>query len=169
MKLLHISFALLLIFSLPARAQDDKGKPRRFSPQEFIQRQEAFIVKEVGLSTYEAANFFPLYHNMGKEKFELNRKIRIQMRKARTPGLTEKEYAGILEEMDKLQVEKVKLEADYHQKFRKVLPTDKVLRVIDADIKFDRMILKEMVRHRPNPMNMRNGPERNLKGWCPAK
>ena len=109
MKLLHISFALLLIFSLPARAQDDKGKPRRFSPQEFIQRQEAFIVKEAGLSTYEAANFFPLYHNMGKEKFELNRKIRIQMRKARTPGLTEKEYAGILEEMDKLQVEKVKL------------------------------------------------------------
>ncbi len=35
MKLLHISFALLLIFSLPVRAQDDKGKPRRFSPQEF--------------------------------------------------------------------------------------------------------------------------------------
>lgn len=152
MKLPHVLIIALFAFSFQAHAQDNwKRTPPRFSPQEFTQRQEAFIIKESGLSTYEAANFFPLYRSMGKDLFELNRNIRKQMKRSRTPGLTEKEYAEILDTIDRLHVKKAELTRDYHQKFRKVLPTEKVLRVINADAKFDRQMLKEMMHHRFHP------------------
>jgi len=154
MKKLYLAIILLLAFCVQSSAQKERKQRPHFSPQEFTQKQEAFIIREAKLSPFESANFFPLYHKLGKEKFEINRKIWHLMGRAKNTGLKEKEYAEILEAADKLQIEKAKLESSYHQKFRKVLSTEKVLRVIDADIKFDRHVLKEMTRQQPKPMNM---------------
>ncbi len=166
MKRIPVFIFLLLAFCLQAAAQNNKGHQPRFSPQEFTQKKEAFIIREAKLLPHEAANFFPLYHKMGKDKFEISGKIWKLMQRARTSGLKEKEYASILAEIDKLQLEKVKLENSYHQKFCKVLSTEKVLRVIAADMKFERHILKEMVHRHPKPMSMNSDSLRIFKGEC---
>lgn len=158
MKTLYLFLALLPAFAAQARAQRGEERPPRFSPQEFTKRQVAFIIKDAGLSPCEAACFFPLYHSMGKEKFELDRRIMKLMEQGKASGLRESRYADILAEADKLQVEKAKLEAGYHQKFRKVLPAKKVLLVIDADMKFNRQVLREMM-HRRTRLPAR-GPKR---------
>ena len=126
-------------------ADELQDRPR-FSPQEFMQKREEFIIKKAGLSPGEAASFFPLYRQLEKEKMKIDRKIGGFIHKSREQGTDEKEAQRIISEIDKLQLQKVKLENSYHQKYRKVISAQKILRVFRADWLFSRHVLKQMSR-----------------------
>jgi hypothetical protein len=134
---------ILFLFIGEVSAQGPNGKPR-FSPEEFRQKQEEFIIREALLSPAEAARFFPVYHELGKKKFEIDRKIRIAVRRSFKSELSEGEAQKVLSQIDKLQVQKVRLEQTYHEKFRRMLSAQKTLRIMAADAKFDRMLLRNL-------------------------
>lgn len=146
MKRISILFTLALLVVIPAMAEDPQpeGQQRRFSPQEFMKKQEGFIIREAGLSSAEAAKFFPVFHELGKKNFDIDRQIKQQARRGSDPSLSEKEAVKVLAEIDRLQLAKAKLNSTYHQKFRKILSAKKTLKVIEADAKFGRVILKQM-------------------------
>ena len=142
-------FSLLL--STVCFADEFRDRPR-FSPQEFMQKREGFIIKKAGLTPGEAARFFPLYRRLEKEKMKIDRKIGGLVHKSRGQGVDERAAQNIIREIDKLQLQKVKLENDYHQKYRKVISAQKILRVFHADWLFSRHVLRQMAhRNAPRP------------------
>lgn len=147
-----LSIAIIIALVVPAIAFAEEPQERRkFSPQEFVQKREEFISREAGLTAAEGSAIFPLMRKMEKERMEIDRKVGSLMHRGSQPGISEKEAQSILEQIDKLTLEKTKLENAYHQKYRKAIPAGKVLRVYQADWKFSRQVLKHMSRQRPGP------------------
>lgn len=149
-------FCLLCTLSVAGHAETEDTS-QRFSPQEFMKRQEAFIVREARLSPTEAAAFFPLM----REKEAKDRAIRTQMdaiiKKSHNDDLSDKECREILDKMADLDLQKAKLENVYRLKYRKVLNPKKILRVLDANGRFDREMLKHMLnRQWKRPHNQNN-------------
>ena len=54
----------------------------RFSPEEYQQRERAFITKKADLTQTEASAFFPLFHQMKDRQRKLSFKNGKMMRKA---------------------------------------------------------------------------------------
>lgn len=150
MKKLSIAIIIALIVPVIGFAEEPQDR-RKFSPQEFVQKREEFIASNAGLTATEASAIFPLMRKMEKERMEIDRKIGKLMHRGSQPGISDKEAQSILEQIDKLKLEKTKLENSYHQKYRKAIPASKVLRVYQADWKFSRQVLRHMSRQHPGP------------------
>jgi len=145
MKRFRLTILFSVLLTAVCFADEFQDRPR-FSPQEFMQKREEFIIKKAGLSPTEAAGFFPLYRQLEKEKMKIDRKVGGLVHKSHEQGTDEKEAQEIISEIDKLQLQKVKLENSYHQKYRKVISAQKILRVFQADWLFSRHVLKQMSR-----------------------
>lgn len=136
MRKLCIFTIALALFASVATAQD---KPERFSPEKFRAELESFVVREACLSPKEAAAFFPLYDEMGKQQ----RAVFSSMRRLdHAPACTEDECRKLIKERDKLEIELKKIQQTYHNKFLSVLSAQKVVRVLKAEDDFHRRMLR---------------------------
>ncbi len=129
---------------------DEQQDRRKFSPQEFVQKRNEFIANKAGLTAKEASALFPIYQDIEKRKFNYDRQIGKLMHDGQNPNISEKEAQRILAEIDKLQLEKAKLDNTFHQKGRKVVSAQKILRVMHADWEFSRHVLREMSKNKPD-------------------
>lgn len=146
---LRLLSCLFLAASLlvPLQAASNVGPDaQRFSPAEFIKREEAFITRHAGLTAKEAAAFFPLLHEKEAKDREIRRQMDALVKRSHNPNISESECRQILNQMATLDLQKTKLENSYHAKYRKVLSAKKTLRVIDACHRFDRAVIKHMMR-----------------------
>lgn len=130
---------LLVSFSLTSWGQ---GR-RKFNPEQFERELHQFIVTEAGLTPGEAAAFFPLFDEMQQKQRMLFDKMRVYLH---TNTGDNKASLKAIQAMDNNDIEIKKLQKLYHQKFCKVLPPGKVLRVLKADEKFHRKVFKRMAR-----------------------
>lgn len=139
---------LLAVFvSVPTLADNAATfDAQRFSPAEFIKHEEAFITRHAGLTPKEAAAFFPLLHEKEAKDREMRKQMDALVRRSHNPNISESECRQILNQMAALDLQKTKLENSYHTKYRKVLSAKKTLRVIDACHRFDRAVIKHMMR-----------------------
>lgn len=147
------NFAFILIASLLLSATcfaDEFQDRRKFSPQEFMQKRDEFIANKAGLTPGEAAKLFPIYHQIDRQKFEIDRQLGKLMHDGKNPNLSEKEAQKILSEIDKLQIKKAKLDNEFHTKGRQVVTAHKILRVMHADWEFSRHVLHEMSKPNHN-------------------
>ena len=63
--------ALLSTVSANNRCQQQQ----RLSPEEFREKQKAYIIEKAGLTKDEAAKFFPIYFALQEKKKEMNDKV----------------------------------------------------------------------------------------------
>lgn len=147
MKRLLTSIILFTVVFCHISAQGNKT----FSPKEFLQQQEKFITDEAQISQNEATKFFPMFHEMNDQLRKKEKRVRDLMREVRTKQLTEAQCKSILQEVDSLALEKVKIENNYHKKFLTVLSVEKVLKVLEANRRFDRQLLKRMINREHQP------------------
>ena len=148
-----LTFIISLIAVITIAAQNKHS----FSPKEFVQRQERFIIKEAHLTPEEADKFFPLFHEMNNQLRKKEKEIRELMRKVQTKKLDENEYKHIYNELNNLAINKVKTEQAYYKKILHVISIEKALRVQEAKRRFDRQYLKRMVY---KGHNSRKGPQK---------
>lgn len=149
MKNFCISMLIILSASVCAFAESP-SEEWRFSPQKFMKDQEAFITRRAGLTTYEAAKFFPLFHELARKKMNIENSIKKLFWQSHNSNLSEVQAKKIMNEIDKLQLEKAKLDITYHNKYRKYLSNKKIMRVLEADGQFSHEILRKMSRPRDN-------------------
>ena len=151
MKHFVIIAVMAMLVSAAGYAQEQKDRCK-FSPQEFMHKRDEFIANKAGLTAKEATSLFPIYHEIERKKFDIDRKIGKLMHDGNRPNINEKEAQKILAEIDRLQLEKARLDNTFHQKGRKVAASSKILRVMHADWEFSRHVLKEMSKPKPeNP------------------
>ena len=149
MKKILFASLLMLFTTLTASAQQQGGKPH-FSPEEFQAKQRAYITEKAELSPEEADAFFPLFFELQKKKFELERNARKDFRKQRGEQMSEEECRAFVYNMADVKIEIAKLEREYTDKYLNVLTPCKVRSVQHAEGSFQRDLMKKMMEHRGN-------------------
>jgi len=115
---------------------------QRFSKEEFKQKRAAFLKQELDLTPSEAARFIPLSEELMEKKFELNRDAREKARAIRNrANVSDVEYEQVVDAWINSRVKEALLEKEYYQKFKRVLPMNKVRKYQEVDMKFMRTIM----------------------------
>lgn len=156
MKKTLITALFLFLGTIAATAQGRPTNRPHFSPEEFQAKQKAYITEKADLTTQEAEAFFPLFFELQKKKFELERNVRKDFKKERKEKMTEEECRNFVYKMADTKIEIAKLEREYTEKYLKVLPPCKLRRVQHAEGSFQRDLMKKMTEQRPK----RNGEQR---------
>ena len=140
----------MFFIAITASAQDNHRRRPHFSPEEFQAKQRAYITEKAELTTEEADAFFPLFFELQKKKFDLERNARKDFKKQRSEQMTEEECREFVYNIADIKIEVAKLEREYTDKYLEVLPACKVRKVQFAEGSFQRHLMKEMMEHRNN-------------------
>lgn len=122
-------------------SQNQSGQ---FSAQEYWKRKHEYLAEKAKLTNEEKDAFFPLYDELNHKKHELNRKVRQQNQAVQKSCNNEEECLKALDLIAETNIRIAKLEKEYLEKFKQVLPASKLLKVQNADDEFNSSILKEM-------------------------
>lgn len=111
----------------------------KFDPEQFQAELEQFITTEASLSPTESATFFPVYRELRKKQ----RNIFVLIKRYKHTNPTDnKAAAEAIRQQDKLEVEMKELLKSYHDKFMKLLPATTVFKILKAEDKFHRQLIK---------------------------
>ena len=111
-------------------------------------QQKAFFTERAGLTEDEANAFFPLYNELQQKKRELNRETRRIMRQEGGAATSEEQSLKAIDAIAETNIKIAELEKEYLQKFKKVLPASKILKVQNAEEQFNSQILKDIQQSR---------------------
>ncbi len=144
MKRLFLVLMVSFIGIIGAFAQD--GHRSKMSPEEFRQKQEAFITDKAELTQDEAAKFFPIYFELQDKKRALNDRAWSQIKRGKKEKMTEAEYEAIITNVLNARIASDKLEKAYFYRFKGILSCEKIFKVQGAEMRFHRELLKDFGR-----------------------
>ena len=139
-----------LLVGMPVLAQPPRGPHRPpmqmrgkgFDPGKIRLEHERYITEKAGLTPDEAQRFFPLFHELKQQHRDIRGKIRRAMERVENSRLTELDARRILSEVRRLRSQEAKLDMDAYVRFERILPPQKLLRVMRADHELRRDIFK---------------------------
>lgn len=140
MKKYHL-FLLWVFICLTAQAQKPKNQ---CSEEEFHAKKQAFMTEQAELTETEAAQFFPIYFELQALKKESNRKAWKQGKEGKNPDTTEEQYGNILQGFIEAEERNCELDKEYLKKYQTILSNKKIYKILQAEIKFNRHMLKIM-------------------------
>ena len=135
MRRLLFFTVLMLMIALGASAEEQQ----KFSPEKFQADLEQYITTEAGLTTEEAAKFFPLYREMQQKQ----RVVYNKMHELFKLPHDEASCKRAVQRRDQLEIELKQIAQTYHNKFLRVLPASKVIGTIIAEDKFHRRAFRK--------------------------
>lgn len=136
---------LLMMLSVSSQLVAQKGKGRPAS--EKIQAVKiAVFTEELQLTSKEAEKFWPLYNEYEDKVKKIDKETREISKDLETKSDSEIE-AGI-EKRFQLKEQRIDLEREYHERFKKLLPIQKVAKISMAQRKFKKRLVGEMRRQR---------------------
>ncbi len=126
-------------------------------------RKVAFLSEKMNLTVAESQAFWPLYN----EYIEKKDKLLVEL----YPKLSKEEIDNLMNLSDKEAAEKMDnyfdkqkqfhaLEKEYNQKFRKILPEHKVLRMYMAELLFRKELLENLRDSRLTKNNQASTPKK---------
>jgi hypothetical protein len=132
------------------------GCNQYISPDEFRQRQRAFITEKAELTKQETTEFFPVYFELQDKKKELHEQIaQLMHQQGRKENTTESQYQEIIEKVNGLRATQEELDRMYYEKFKKILSYKKIYMVQRAEMHFNRELLKVMNRENKESLEQR--------------
>ncbi len=108
----------------------------------------AFITQRLNLTPEEAQTFWPVYNELALKKDQLNKRrkeISFELRN-NWDNLSEQEKEELVDKFVSIKIEEATLEVDYHEKFKKVLDLEKVLKLYQSEMAFKNYLLNK-IRH----------------------
>ena len=147
--------ALFLYAGLSAEAQPNPGVDWKEKMQS---GKIAFLTMEIGLTPAEAQNFWPINNTINDEldkaMYETVRSY-MELEKALDGKKSDKEISKYLENyLDAMELQN-KIKSESVEKYRKILPDNKVAKIFVAEEKFRRQHIR-MLQHNPGRPNQAN-------------
>jgi hypothetical protein len=145
------SFSFLLFLSfwvspeLNAQGHDFEKRMERLNVEKI-----AFFTQKLQLTSEEAEKFWPVYNAFQKEKTE-NQKNKINLERTfrnNDGTLSDKEIEKLADDYISYLQTDADLSTKYHQKFKKVLPIQKVMKLYQAENQYKAMLLKRLRNQR---------------------
>lgn len=138
MKTPYLILLMAFLFCLPTLAQ----KKDVCNKAEFRAKQQAYMAKKAELTPEESEKFFPLYFEFLDKKKGINRQTWENSKKGKAPETTDEEYRNIIDQFIDSQEIIVNLEKEYINKYREFLSDKKIYLIYQAEIKFNRNMMK---------------------------
>ena len=143
------NIVLLIFFTLQSLsvitiAQKDEKHDRI----ECLKSQKvAFLTERVGLTSKEGQAFWPVYNEFSAKMDSLWRLKKENLDKlyGGKKEMTASEKEAAIDLHIKLELDKARLESEYHQRFKKILSIDKVIKLYSAEYEFKKKML-HMIR-----------------------
>jgi hypothetical protein len=135
----------LLCCSTPFIVAQEQQK-KHYSHEEYCKQQQEFITKYAKLTAEEAKQFFPLFFEFQKNKWEINKEARKRTKKDNEQEPTAEEYIKLVNKIADAKIKIAQLEKSYIEKYMKIISARKILDVQRAEDRFQREMIKKMAR-----------------------
>ena len=131
-------FALAIIFA--SSAQNSRTK----FVTDMYQAKHEMIIEELGLTPSQQKQFMPLYEQMEREIYQVNRNARAlanEVEKKKNPS--DRDYEAAASALSNTRVLEGGIEAKYIEKFSKILTKKQLFQLKKAEGKFTREMLSQ--------------------------
>ncbi len=138
-----IVFVGILILSVHQGSAQNESREARM--EKFRTEKIAFITAKLELTTTEAEKFWPIYNQLEKERWEAQKSRRDMEDKLREAeeSLSENEITKLTRDFAGSMQKEGALMASYNEKFLKVLPPKKVLKLYKAENEFRMSMIRK--------------------------
>ena len=151
-KIISVLMVLTLVSVMAFAQKSDKKNPEKWR-EKVRAEQVAFITSELDLTEAEAQAFWPVYNDVQKQRREAFQ-VSADAFKALQEGLEGKDAATLLDKYLSAKAQCEKVEADALARYKKVLPIEKVARLVVAEEKYRHMQIGKLggnKKHQPQP------------------
>lgn len=137
-----VAFLLMLAVIPSVYAQQH----RKDHVDDYMAQKKAFLMKETQMSEQEAAQVFPLYIELQKKKFNLQREVRRELRAIHQQKgkISDETYRKASRMINDAKMKDAELENEYYQRFAKILTPQKLFLLQKAELDFHREVLKKL-------------------------
>lgn len=128
---------IIIQYSLNLQSQDRKDR---------IEAQKVtYITNEISLTVEEAQKFWPVYNEYRQKKKELQQTKRSYMLQYRQSiNASENEIEGFVDGYIDSWLKEAELLKEYHEKYKTVLPIEKVIKLYQAEFQFKQFLLRQI-------------------------
>ncbi len=144
MKRIVSILILTLTIATAALAQSSGNGSRTRFATDMYQAKHEMIIEELGLTQTQQRQFMPLYEQMEREIYQVNRNARAlaaEVEKKKNP--TDKDYEAAASALSRTRVQEGEIEAKYFDKFSKILSKKQLFQLKQAEMKFTREMLSK--------------------------
>lgn len=133
---------MILVLAISSTAMSQNGRTKFAT--DMYQAKHELIIQELGLTPTQQKQFMPLYEQMEREIYQVNRNARAlasEVEKKKNP--TDKDYEVAASALSNTRTLEGEIEAKYFEKFSKVLTKKQLFQLKQAESKFTRQMISK--------------------------
>ena len=142
----RIVLLLTMVVAVASLNAQERTRRERLSPEQFQAKQQEYLAKTAELTDQEAKEFFPLYFEMKQKQKTMQDEAWKLFREGLDNNAKEGSYKEINDAFTESQLNSARLEKEYLDKFRKILPDKKIFLIRSAEMGFRRDMVRDMWR-----------------------
>jgi hypothetical protein len=144
MKIIKYIILLFITFTITFSTQAQESKSDK--EQEIKSQKIAFFTDKMGLTPEEAQVFWPVYNDYWakKNKIIADRKDKMTYFANNSENMNNDEMVQYADQYIKYEMQLAELLDEFHVKFKKILPIEKVMKIYLADYEFKTYLLKKI-------------------------
>ena len=131
---------LILTLAITSTAMAQNGRTKFAT--DMYQAKHEMIIEELGLTQTQQKQFMPIYEQMEREIYQVNRNARAlakEVEKKKNPS--DKDYEAAASALSRTRIQEGEIEAKYFEKFSKILSKKQLFQLKQAEVKFTREML----------------------------
>ena len=133
---------LIMALAITTAAIAQNGRTKFAS--DMYQAKHEMIIEELGLTPTQQKQFMPLYEQMEREIYQVNRNARAlanEIEKKKNPS--DRDYEVAASALSNTRVREGEIEATYFEKFSKILSKKQLFQLKQAEVKFTREMISK--------------------------
>jgi Spy/CpxP family protein refolding chaperone len=133
---------IILTLAIVASASAQNGRTKFAT--DMYQAKHEMIIEQLGLTQTQQKQFMPLYEQMEREIYQVNRNARAlasEVEKKSNPS--DRDYEAAASALSNTRMREGEIEAKYFDKFSKILSKKQLFQLKQAEVKFTREMLSK--------------------------
>jgi Spy/CpxP family protein refolding chaperone len=138
----RIFTVIMLVLAITATALAQNGRTKFAA--DMYQAKHEMIIREVGLTQTQQKQFMPLYEQMEREIYQVNRNARAlasEVEKKKNPS--DRDYEAAASALSRTRVQEGEIESKYFEKFSKILSKKQLFQLKQTERKFTQEMLSK--------------------------
>ena len=131
-----------MVLAITAATAQNNGRTKFAT--DMYQAKHEMIIEELGLTPTQQKQFMPLYEQMEREIYQVNRTARAlasEVEKKKNPS--DKDYEAAASALSRTRMQEGEIEAKYFDKFTKILSKKQLFQLKQTELKFTREMIKK--------------------------
>ena len=139
----NLAAILIMVLAITSAAMAQNNGRTKFAT-DMYQAKHEMIIEELGLTQTQQKQFMPLYEQMEREIYQVNRNARAlaaEVEKKKNPS--DRDYEVAASALSNTRVQEGDIEAKYFEKFSRILSKKQLYQLKIAEMKFTREMISK--------------------------